>query len=284
MLLLARAGPHNREAKNMQHQRCHTANQKTRSETNEMPAPTNLITTRARARTAFDAVAAAIETHAGIRAHLGKLKAWSPTGGPAPTDLATLGPDVWRSDRPAHENGLVVLGTPLGSREFIEAHGQTRMEEEHRLLNETLAWDPLSYSPVPRVNQLLNIHDPPFTMMLSGAPSASSWEQTRAKQTPQHAPSRRFPSDWVAWVPAAQHAPAPLLTGPPGPTLFPCWPRRSQPWPTLSQPTSTTAATPATDWPKPQLQQTSSDQKDSPDAHLGVHPGRHSPSAGLSWS
>ena len=111
-----------------------------------------LITTRARARAAFDAVAAAIETHAGIRAHLGKLKAWSPIGGPAPTDLATLGPDVWRSDRPAHENRPVVLGTPLGSREFIEAHGQTRMEEEHRFLNESVglpdpqcAWNLLSY-------------------------------------------------------------------------------------------------------------------------------------------
>ena len=41
-------------------------------------------TTKERARAALDAVAQAVEEHAGVRTHLGKLRAWCRAGGPAP--------------------------------------------------------------------------------------------------------------------------------------------------------------------------------------------------------
>ena len=70
----------------------------------------------------------------GIDSNLGKLRAWSRAGGPAAPGLADLGDDVWTADKPAAENGLRILGTPIGRAEFVEQHAQKRPEEEHRLL------------------------------------------------------------------------------------------------------------------------------------------------------
>ena len=88
-------------------------------------------TTRDRAKAAFDAVTEAVEDHAGVKTNLGKLRAWSRAGGPPPPgfDAAPyLG--AWTADRPAAENGLRILGTPVGSPEFVEAHAHERLEEE----------------------------------------------------------------------------------------------------------------------------------------------------------
>ena len=54
-------------------------------------------TTKERARAAFDAVTEAVEEHAGVRTHLGKLRAWCRAGGAAPPGLAA--PGMW----PGHE-------------------------------------------------------------------------------------------------------------------------------------------------------------------------------------
>ena len=51
-------------------------------------------TTKDRARAAFDAISSAVEEHAGVKTHLGKLRAWCRAGGAAPPDLAELGGDV----------------------------------------------------------------------------------------------------------------------------------------------------------------------------------------------
>lgn len=75
-----------------------------------------VVTSRARARAAFDCVTSAIEAHAGIRTNLGKLQAWCRAGGPQPPGLSDLGPSVWKANAPAAENGLKVLGTPSAPR------------------------------------------------------------------------------------------------------------------------------------------------------------------------
>ena len=65
-----------------------------------------LITTRVRALESFKLLTAAVEAHAGVRTNLGKLRMWSPSGGPAPDGVANLGDHVWCADKPASENGL----------------------------------------------------------------------------------------------------------------------------------------------------------------------------------
>ena len=77
---------------------------------------------------------------AGIQINQGKTVAWSRAGGPAPPGIEALGdPDgepVWRGDLPPAQNGIVILGTPLGSADFCLAHWkvQERMAEEKTFL------------------------------------------------------------------------------------------------------------------------------------------------------
>ena len=52
-----------------------------------------------RARAAFDAVTEAVEEHAGVRMHLGKLRPWCRAGGAAPPGLASLGGGVMANTR-----------------------------------------------------------------------------------------------------------------------------------------------------------------------------------------
>ena len=99
-------------------------------------------------RTAFEVVASAVERVAGVRTHLGKLKAWSSGGGEAPDDLHALEAQrahrhpgaaddpTWRADLPGADNGLLVSGTPIGTPAFAAAQGRTRSSEVARLLAE----------------------------------------------------------------------------------------------------------------------------------------------------
>ena len=57
---------------------------------------------------AFREVAQEVEEKAGVRTHVGKLRAGSKEGGAAPEGLAEMGSDVWTADKPARENGVVV--------------------------------------------------------------------------------------------------------------------------------------------------------------------------------
>ena len=102
-----------------------------------------------------------------MRTHLGKLKAWSSGGGPAPVAIRAIGPDVWTADKPDDLNGLVVLGTPLGKPAFVEAFVKTKIEAERKFVNKLLkfddlqcAWVMLSMSVVPRANHLIRMLPP----------------------------------------------------------------------------------------------------------------------------
>ena len=73
--------------------------------------------------------------------------------------MAALGSEVWRADLPEEDNKVVVLGTPIGSNAFIDAHGRARMTKEKALLSQIWqmrdqqwAWVMLSQSAVPRAN------------------------------------------------------------------------------------------------------------------------------------
>ena len=126
-----------------------------------------VVTTRGRAHEVFETVTECVERKAGVRTHLGKLKAWSSGGGPAPREIRAIGPDVWTSDKPDHLNGLVVLGTPLGKKAFVEAFVDGKIEVEKQFLEKVLkiediqcAWVMLSMSAVPRANHLIRMLPP----------------------------------------------------------------------------------------------------------------------------
>ena len=45
-----------------------------------------------------------------------------------------FGRSCWKSDGPLHERGLKVLGTPIGSREYVAKFGDQIIQEEPQLL------------------------------------------------------------------------------------------------------------------------------------------------------
>ena len=136
-----------------------------------------LVVPKHRAAAAYHTVAETVRDLAGVQSHEGKLRAWCSGGGPAPADVAALtteamaarGEYVWTADLPAAQNGLMVLGSPIGTAEFVKAHGERRMTEETKLLDllpqlpdTQCAWLLLLLSAVPRANHLLRTVPPPL--------------------------------------------------------------------------------------------------------------------------
>ena len=132
-------------------------------------------------------VASSVERHAGVGSHLGKLKAWCKNGGEPPSDLEALRGDdddtVWQAHKPDSENGLVVLGTPLGTKAFVEAHADKRLATEQKLLDELpklsdlqCAWVLLSWSAVPRANHTVRILPPSLSQAYAKKHDAALWQ------------------------------------------------------------------------------------------------------------
>ena len=113
-----------------------------------------------------------MERGAGIRTQLGKLRAWSDSICDVPEGLphATGGTEpIWRSsaDLPLDERGVVVLGIPIGTAEFIARHGRLRLEQESALLarlplldDPQCEWLLLRLCAEPRANHLLRAVPP----------------------------------------------------------------------------------------------------------------------------
>ena len=142
-----------------------------------------VVTTKTRAATAFRIVADEVERHAGVRSHLGKLRMWCKGGGEAPPDVAALGPEVWTAANPADTNGLTILGTPLGTQEYINAHADKRLQQEQKLLQQiTLlddpqqAWAMLVTSAVPRANHIARILSPTVSYTYTDAHDMAIWD------------------------------------------------------------------------------------------------------------
>ena len=94
-----------------------------------------VIATKERAAEALMVVSDAVEDIAGVRPHLGKLEAWSRAGGDEPPGLQAISSTAWRGDRLPHENGITVLGVPVGTEQFVEAKLHERLEEEAAFLD-----------------------------------------------------------------------------------------------------------------------------------------------------
>ncbi len=126
------------------------------------------------ARKAFDIVTGEVEAIAGIRTNLGKLQLYSKAGGPCPPGFEELQAQraidapIWTCDASEiSKRGIVVLGSPLGSEQFIKAHAEKRMQVEQELLDwiprlPTLqvAWLLLYYCAAQRANHLIRLLPP----------------------------------------------------------------------------------------------------------------------------
>ena len=109
----------------------------------------------------------AVQAQAGVRTHLGKLRAWSVGGGAAPEGIAQLGGDIWTADKPDIENGLKILGSPLGKEEFVKNFSEARVAKEVAYLEMVsqipdlqCGWVMLSMSAVPRANHMIRMVPP----------------------------------------------------------------------------------------------------------------------------
>ena len=145
-------------------------------------------TSKQRARVVFDTVSESVFRHAGVRAHLGKLKAWSKQSGEAPEGLEVHGGSdnkVWQGDQPEQLNGLVVLGTPLGTRAYVEKRAAERLRTELKLLDEPpklkdlhCSWVLLTQSAVLRANHTIRILPPTLSRVYAEAHDAAAVRQS----------------------------------------------------------------------------------------------------------
>ena len=121
------------------------------------------------ARSAYNTVTRAVAAHAGVSANQGKTRIYGSLPQAAPANLADLGPAVWCSDREPAARGFVV-GTPLGSPEYIAAHLEARLQEHQHLLDELpqlpdlqSAWLLLTFCAAPRAQHSLRTIPPSAT-------------------------------------------------------------------------------------------------------------------------
>ena len=95
--------------------------------------------TKGRAHAAFQTVADKVLEKAGVQTNLGKLKAWSRAGGEAPEGLA----GAWQGNKREADNGLVVLGNPLGTDAFVRRFAEKRLQNLSFQVNQRLVCIPI---------------------------------------------------------------------------------------------------------------------------------------------
>ena len=86
-----------------------------------------------RVRPVYDLLSHHLFTSAHIRLNAGKARVWNANGVPPP-GIAPLGHNVWVGNQalPAEEQGLMILGTPVGSSQYQQhqlAHPRTQHDQ-----------------------------------------------------------------------------------------------------------------------------------------------------------
>lgn len=133
-----------------------------------------VVTTRARAAEAFNVVSGCVQKRAGVKSTVGKLRVWCRSGGAAPEGFGEAAASVWAADKSEAENGVVVIGSSIGHRNFVEAWVDERIAKEHRLWEELpklrdtqTAWVLLSQSAALRASHVLRTVPPSQTVSYS---------------------------------------------------------------------------------------------------------------------
>ena len=141
-------------------------------------------------------VESALWDHARIRINHGKTQLWNRTG-VFPVGCENIGdagrravlPEiVWRGDQslPTREQGIRVLGTPLGHGDHVEAEVLTTNEEHTTLLSRIVAvrdlqcaWLLLLLCASARANYLLRVVHPSWSDVFARAHDTSVWNSVR---------------------------------------------------------------------------------------------------------
>ena len=104
-------------------------------------------------------------------------------GSPAPEGIAALGEDVWTADKPDIENGLKILGSPLGKDAYVRKFSQDRVAKEIAYLEMVskmpdlqCGWVMLSMSAVPRANHMIRMVPPSLVHVYSLAHDNAIWD------------------------------------------------------------------------------------------------------------
>ena len=94
------------------------------------------VTPKNRAAGAAKLVADAIHDHAGVEPKLSKFQMWGRGGGAEPPGIDELldgaprpREPIWKGDLDADRNGIIILGTPVGSEAFSQRFLQHRLEK-----------------------------------------------------------------------------------------------------------------------------------------------------------
>ena len=151
-----------------------------------------------RVKALHELLEAALFRVAGIQLHPGKTRAWNRAGIP-PEAIEELGEDVWQ---PA---GITVLGTPIGSEQYISDKMAERITKERALWEATptvpdlqCAWQILLQSANPRANHTMRTMPPGSSatycqnhdegiwatakVLLDGLPAADETSETESHQ------------------------------------------------------------------------------------------------------
>lgn len=155
----------------------------------------------------FGALRAALRDRANVHVHLGKTRAWNAAGEEPTALLDALPPDArptaWAGNwaQPPDAQGLVVLGTPLGSPAFVASHLHD-VRARHDLLLDRVptvpclqsAWLLLLLCSLPRCNYLLRALPPADTGAFAAGHDAAVLQcLTRLLGAPASAPSALAP-------------------------------------------------------------------------------------------
>ena len=146
-----------------------------------------VITTPPRARAALDETVGTVESRCGIASNLGKTRVIGVEAGPPPPGIAELGEDVWRSDKPPAQRGVVVLGSPVGHPAFVQAWAEERLRTEQQLLDQLpklpdlqCAWLLLRLCASPRANHAIRTMPPSQSAVYASAHDAAVWATLQA--------------------------------------------------------------------------------------------------------
>ena len=134
-------------------------------------------------------VATRIHEGAGVEPKLGKFKVWSRGGGPEPPGLDALldgaprpAEPVWKGDLEAAQNGIVILGAPVGSPEFVQRFLGNRYAVQARFWERLkqvpdlqTAWLLLLYCANPRANHLIRAISPDLVADYARAHDDGLW-------------------------------------------------------------------------------------------------------------
>ena len=130
-----------------------------------------------RVRTIYDMLREALGRRAGIELHSGKTKVWN-RGGHVPPGIGDLGGEegAWSP------HGVILLGVPVGTPEFVQRHADERLADERRLLDEIArlpdpqcAWQLLSKCAVPKGNYWIRTLPPSLSQSYAAQRDDALW-------------------------------------------------------------------------------------------------------------